>query len=319
MADEKLEVVVQQEVGVINWNFEQLKAAVADKMKEYEVKEYTEETVPAAKADVATLRKLKKSVSDKRIEIKKKCLEPYEVIEAQAAELTELLDKPIDKIAGQLDEYETKRRAAIKEKVLAYMDEVFKGLPLDVANKLKEKTYDPKFENVSTATKTWKQYVNDAEKRTMRDLEALNDPNICEPEFYDGAVAEYSKNLVLNEAMAKIAELRKQKEIILAKERERIAAEERAKAEAEVRAKLEEEKKETQTPPNNEPEGGKSGQNTGEGVTVRPQPQNTAHEPSTKSEDGEPQIYTLRIRATNNQIARIKGFIEYSGAAYREV
>ena len=99
---EKFEVVVQQKVGVIEWNFEQLKAALAEKMKEYEGLVYTEDNVKVAKTDIADLRKLKKEISDRRIEIKNRCLEPYEVIEKQAAELTDLIDSLLTRLMHSL-------------------------------------------------------------------------------------------------------------------------------------------------------------------------------------------------------------------------
>lgn len=314
--DEKLEVIVQQEVGVINWNFEQLKAAVADKMKEYEVKVYTDETVPAAKADVATLRKLKKSVSDKRIEIKKKCLEPYEVIEAQAAELTALLDKPIEKIAGQIDEYEAKRREKVKAEILAYMRVRFGNFAEDISKKLQFKVYDPKWENATSTKKAWKDAIDKAADDTANDFAVLGE---LEEEFRDAALKEYGLNLSLSDTMIKVGEMRKQKEIILAKERERIAAEERAKAEAEAREKIEAEMKQEHKTPENEPETVKSEPIASEARVVQPTPRKSEYEPSTKSEEEVAGIVTLRIRATQSQLARIKGFIEYTGAVYREV
>lgn len=325
--DEKLEVIVQQEVGVINWNFEQLKTAVAEKMKEYDGKEYTEETVPVAKADVAMLRKLKKSVAEKRIEIKKKCMEPYEVIESQAAELTALLDKPIDNIDGQLKEYEAMRRDAVKSKILAYMEEKFiPQFPNVIASKLRFKIYDEKWENATCSMKTWKQAIDKAVEDTKNDISAIKD---VEEEFYEAALNVYAADLSLADTMNKVSEMRRQKEMILAKEREKIAAEERAKAQAEamktIQDRLKENEamhavvKETYVPPQNKQEAVKSEPNEVTLTTPNPELQKSEYAASTNSDNGEKEIYTLRISATRTQIAKIKGYIEYSGAAYREV
>ena len=51
----------------------------------------------------------------RRIEIKKKCLEPYDVIEEQARELKALIGEPIRLISEKVDDYEDRRKAAKKE------------------------------------------------------------------------------------------------------------------------------------------------------------------------------------------------------------
>ena len=312
-----LEVIVEQKPGVITWNFDQLKTALAEKMKEYEGLVYTEDTVPVAKQDIATLRKLKKSVSDKRIEIKKKCLEPYEVIEKQAAELTELLDKPIEEIAKQLEDYEKQRRKAVREEIEGYMADKYSVFPSEIAKKLMMQ-YDERWENVSTTKKAWKQSIDETCGRTMGDIAVLDE---IEDEFKDKAMRIYSDHLVLSEAMAKVTELRKQKQEIMERERERIAAEERRKAEEELRKA----QKAAQKPvePVNPPKV----------TTPKPTIKNFLVEDVDDDEEvsgwiegsmPEPvdaedeKYYTLRIRATAEQIHKIKGYIAYTGAVYTE-
>lgn len=331
--DEKFEVVVQQQVGVIQWNFEQLKEALSEKMKEYEGLVYTEDNVKVAKADIATLRKLKKAISDKRIEIKEKCLEPYTLIEAQAKELNELIDKPINQIDVQLTEYEKNRKEAVRKKIQDYFDEIGKELPPDILLKVKELKYKPEWENATTAIKRWKQGVEDKVRAAKRDLDWIDET--VEEELREGAIAAYKRNLELQDVMTEVTKARKQKEIILAKERERIAAEERAKAEAEARAKMEAEMKakeaekavapvqppikEEQNTPLNARLGVKSERN-GEGLgNVQPATQNTVNEANTNADNSQAEIHTLRIKATASQWAKIKGYIEYCGARYREV
>ena len=86
----ELQVVVKQEVGKINWNFEELKTALATEMKKYTGIVFDDDSIADAKKTVAYLRKLKESVEDRRKDVKKKCLEPYNEMEKQAKELTQL-------------------------------------------------------------------------------------------------------------------------------------------------------------------------------------------------------------------------------------
>ena len=326
--DEQFEVIVQQTTGVIEWNFEQLKKALSLKMAEYDGLVYTEDDVKIAKSDLATLRKLKKEISDKRIEIKNKCLEPYGIIEAQAGELTELIDKPITMIDGQLSEYEKERRANIKKIITAYMDSQFSELPPRIAEKLKAKLYDEKWENVSTSRKRWEESIRYGLKTTLRDIESLESG---EEEFREVALEAYGRNLDIKEALDEIIKAQRQKELILARERERIAQEERAKAEAEARIKIEEEKKKAeeelrkkleeskkQITPLDVPEGVKTASKDIEATIPKLTTQNSEKRQIEASEDREAEIHTLRIRATASQMKKIKGYIEYCGAVYRE-
>ena len=319
---EELQVLVEQEVGVISWNFDQLKAALAEKMKEYDGLVYTEDNVKAAKTDIAALRKIKKAISDKRIEIKKKCLEPYEVFEAQAGELTELIDKPINKIDVQLNEYEKIRREAVRNKIMGHFDFEGKVLPAPVLERVKALKYRSEWENATTAMKRWKQGVEDAIRATERDLKWIDETD--EEEFWEAAREAYNKNLVLADVMTEVTKMRKQKEVILAKERERIAAEERAKAEAEMKAR-EKEQAPVDIPKPREQEAVSDVREQPEFVRNEPQlnkPQPTtqiAEKGPSRIEEGDTaKIYSLRIRATDEQIRKIKGYINYVGAVYRE-
>ena len=106
----ELQVVVKQEVGKINWNFEELKTALATEMKKYTGIVFDDDSIADAKKTVAYLRKLKESVEDRRKDVKKKCLEPYNEMEKQAKELTQLIDEPINTIAKQVKDYEEEQK-----------------------------------------------------------------------------------------------------------------------------------------------------------------------------------------------------------------
>ena len=243
----ELQVVVKQEVGKINWNFEELKTALATEMKKYTGIVFDDDSIADAKKTVAYLRKLKESVEDRRKDVKKKCLEPYNEMEKQAKELTQLIDEPINTIAKQVKDYEEEQKKKKKEEILAYMAEVFAELPETVASKLKSKIYDSKWENKSTTKKTWQDAVNTAFENTKGDLNILDG---IEEDFREDAKKVYERNLVLSEALSKVQELRKQKEMILERERQKREREEAAKREA--LAKKEEQPQEPEKAPEQE-------------------------------------------------------------------
>lgn len=66
-----LELAVSQDLGKITANFDEIKTALAGQLEEYKDKEFTEDKKKDAKEDLASLRKLKKSVDDRRKEVKK--------------------------------------------------------------------------------------------------------------------------------------------------------------------------------------------------------------------------------------------------------
>lgn len=288
----ELKVIVQQEVGQITWNYEELKTALATEMEKYKNIIYDDSSIAAAKNDVAFLRKLKKEVSDRRIEVKKKCLEPYERIETQVNELTALIDEPIAEIDKQVKEYEEQQKKLHREEISKFMDDTFVDLPQEITTKLKNKIYDSKWENKSAKKKDWQDAVTTAHDNVAGDLQVIDG---VEEEFRETATKVYYTKLVLSEALNKVNELRRQKEMILERERHRREAEEKRKAEEVARAQAEENPTQAvqeSTHPIPEP---------------TPQPQVNEN------------IHRLVIEATSEQIEKIKGYINFVGAKFKEV
>lgn len=317
----ELQVVVQQEPGAVKWNFEQLKTSLAEMMSSYENMVYTEESITVARQDLAGLRKLKGAVEDKRKEIRRKCLEPYTVIEEQAKKLTTLIDKPIAAIDGQVKAYEEARRKEKRDAILSYMAEAFKDLPPAIAKRLQCKVYAASWENASTPKKTWTETITAAHDQTANELEIIAG---VDADFRDMAMEVYEKGLVLAEALQKVNELQRQREIIRQREQERREAEARRREELErlrqereaaaLRAEQEQPKVE-RVPEIRMPEPVKAEQEApkpAQEATPAPQAQ------AATAQDGTVEK-VIRIRGNENQIARILGFIKYAGAAYEEV
>lgn len=95
---------------VIEFNFDELKSELQNRMEYYENLVYTEEQTATAKKDLANLRKFNKALSDERIRIKKECLKPYEEFETKVKELSEIVNKPINLIDKQLKDYDEQRK-----------------------------------------------------------------------------------------------------------------------------------------------------------------------------------------------------------------
>ena len=101
----------------IEFNFEELKAEITAKSALYANMVYTDETIKEAKADKAALNKFIKALEDKRKEVKKECLQPYEAFEKQMKELVAIINEPVRLIDGQVKTYEEKVKAEKLEKI----------------------------------------------------------------------------------------------------------------------------------------------------------------------------------------------------------
>ena len=118
----ELKILSPQEGGFvkeIQWNNEELKAEISEKMQDYKNLVFTEETIKEAKKDRANLNKLKNAFEDERKRIKKLCMAPYDEFEKQVKELIALIDEPIRLIDSQIKEVEEKRRSDKRKEIEA--------------------------------------------------------------------------------------------------------------------------------------------------------------------------------------------------------
>src|SRR5574344_298476 len=86
----------------IDFNYEAIKAELSEKLERYNSLVVTEDSVSAAKKDKAALNKLKTALEDRRKEVKKDCLRPYEEFEQKIKELVGMIDAPVLAIDGQI-------------------------------------------------------------------------------------------------------------------------------------------------------------------------------------------------------------------------
>lgn len=136
-------VQIKQPV-IISGNFEEMQQELSNMMQAYAGLEVTEENLPERKKDIATLRKIKTAIEDKRKSAKKDYEKPFKAFEAECKKLTGIIDKEIDRINSDMDVYEQKRKADKKiliaqlyaQNIGEYVDYV----PLD-------SVYRPQWEN----------------------------------------------------------------------------------------------------------------------------------------------------------------------------
>ena len=233
---QEINLLVEQKNGTIGGNFEELKAALKAELEVYKNMVFTEETKPEARKAVANLRKLKKSMNDKKLEVKKTFMVPYTDFEAQVKELDKLIDEPINFISGQIEEFERKRVEERKKlisdiyaEIITEHDTVTEYLPL-------QRIYDSKWENSTTTKKAIKEGIMKHVEHVEKDLATIRS---MESEFEDKGIAKYKTTLELSDALTTMNQYQKQKEDILRRQEE----EAQKKAEEEARRAAEEEKR----------------------------------------------------------------------------
>lgn len=107
----------------IGFNFEELKAELMEKAKVYEAVIYSDDQIAAAKADRASLNKLKKALNDERIRREKEYLQPFNEFKAQVNEIIRIIDKPAQAIDKQVKEYEDRKKAEKRQAIIAYWED----------------------------------------------------------------------------------------------------------------------------------------------------------------------------------------------------
>jgi len=300
-----ISVVVNQEVGKVTWNYEEIKKSLEDSVAIYQGMVYTDDTIKTAKTDVAELRALAKAIEDRRKEVKEKCLEPYNIIEKQAKELVALVNKPIEAINIQVQDYESRRKEAVRAKIDAYWKQKCAVLPESIWDAAHSKIYDSRWENATATQKSWKEGIDNGVAEIQGAIETIKSFN---SEFEEDMLNSFYADLSLQNAIQKMNSLKAQKERILEKERQRREreaklAEQQAQPEASV----------PQTEPTQNLRQADTPHNTAPEHENIPQPVNKPEMVQEK-----PGI-VLRIVGSEQQLAKIKDYIKFTGASWEEV
>lgn len=213
----ELKILNPKEDGFIKeilWNNQELMYEVQKKVAEYKDLVYTDEQIPEAKKDRATLNKLVQALDAKRKEIKKMCLIPADKFAEQVNEIIAVINEPIAMIDKQLSEYDEMKKQEKQKEIENIFSEI--GFPSYVSlagiynQKWMNKTYSLK--QIREEMFQRKQQISTAELT----IKAL-------PAFSQEAMVLFERTLDLTEAITEAKRLTDiQKE-----------AEERRKAEVE--------------------------------------------------------------------------------------
>ena len=181
----------------IDWNFEELKEEITKKSSDYLNLVYSDDQIKDAKQDRANLRKLVTALEDKRKEIKKEVMLPYEDFAVKEKELVEIINGAIENIDTQVKGYEE----GLRQEKLAKVKEIYKECIGDLDRTIPfDKIFKESWLNVSTTLKSIKEEIITIREKIDGDLKIINAEN--SPYIYE-MKEEYLKDFDLMAAMAK--------------------------------------------------------------------------------------------------------------------
>lgn len=203
----ELKIITPEEAFLkeITFNHEEIKKELSARLTKYQGLVYSEEEIKNAKTDRATLNKFKEAIEDKRKEIKKQCLQPYEAFEVKIKEITALVDKPISEIDKQVKAFEEKNKTEKKQKIEAIFN--------DSVGELKDVLHLKTFWNEKWLNSSYK--ISNIAGEIVKTIEtAREDLKIIEDlksEFELEIKNRYLETLLMSEALSTKTRLEQQK------------------------------------------------------------------------------------------------------------
>jgi hypothetical protein len=190
----------------IQINFEELRQELTARLENYQGLVFTDANISEAKDARAKLNKLKDAIENKRKEVKKACLSPYEAFEKQIKELVALVDAPILAIDGQVKDYEQRKKADKRAEIEAFYAERVG----DLADLLPlERIWNDKWLNATAKMSEICQTILTAIQRTRSDLQTIAD---LKSEFELQIKDTYLRTLDLSAALNEKTRLEAQKQ-----------------------------------------------------------------------------------------------------------
>lgn len=189
-----LETALPAEIG---FNFEELKQDLTDRLHHYNTLVVTEDAIQDAKNDRANLRKLRDAIDTHRKDVKKRYMQPYNVFEAKAKELTSLIDAPIAAIDGQVKAFEEQQRNQKRMEIESLYEELVPEAYRDIIPL--DRILDQKWLNKSTTMKSVGEDIASLAKRTHVEVSYLE--ATVDPKHLTAVRAEYIRTLNFDKAL----------------------------------------------------------------------------------------------------------------------
>lgn len=190
----ELQLVSQQKPGRVSIdNFQELQDALQEILCRYENAVYTEDRLDVAKADKKELAHLRKELDERRKEIKRTYLAPYNAFEAQVKELLAMVDAPLEQIKEFLDEIDQREKSEKRQEIEKYYRKHCGTLGA-LGQRVWESAafFDEKWLNKSTSAKAWQAAVDDKIIHAAREINVIQK---TAGDWADAITAKYLESL----------------------------------------------------------------------------------------------------------------------------
>lgn len=185
-----LEVRVEQKLGILNWNFEELNRQLDVQLEKYRGLTFTDDQMPEAKKTRAALNKVAKEINDRKIAVKKEFCAPYTEFEEQAKQLIRKINDVSGEIDAQVKDYEEQQRADKRKRIEAWWAENGKHT-VEL-----EKIWKDSWLNTTCSDEKWMRELEAEKVRISNDIYSLSLMTDKErPEKLDFLLREYMKTL----------------------------------------------------------------------------------------------------------------------------
>ena len=284
----------------ISANFSETQQQLEALMAPYKSLVVTEDTVASAKADLARIRKVRRSIDDYRKSIKKAFTAPVTAFESKVKVLTGVCEEAEANLDGQIKTFEDQRK---REKIDA-LAQFFGEVAEDVRGYLTfEQILNPRWENVTFPIEEAQEEIRAKVAECWDGINAIRD---LQSPFEATLLSDFKQTHNLAACLKKHKELAE----IQRKEDERRAAEQKAKEEADATRKAREE---AAIKARQESE-----------ARAKAEAQRKAEEEAVEAQIAAPpseRLYTLsfRVTATRHQLIELKDAFSAIGISYQKI
>ena len=188
----------------LDFNFEEVKTWLSENLAAYRNMIVTEDGIAAAKSDKAKIRKISSAISEQRIAVKKRYLEPYNAFEANMKELSGMCDEASKNIDDQLKKFEEQRKAQKRNDLLAFYQT--QNAPAWLTF---ERIENPRWMNVTFSMDEAHKEITEKVSAINADIESISG---FDAEFADEMLLEYKRTLIFSGAIQRGNELRRMKQ-----------------------------------------------------------------------------------------------------------
>lgn len=170
MMEFKLITDLSQLPHAVEFNAEELKTELSEKLTYYKNLVVTEDTIREAKSDRAKLSKLREAIDAKRKEVKKACLTPYDAFEIQCKQITAMISEPIASIDEQIKVFDQKELDAKHAELEKHFAQAMEGCDLPVEL---DKILNPKWQNKTMKLDVLKKEITECIDQIKDDVNGI--------------------------------------------------------------------------------------------------------------------------------------------------